>query len=117
MGFAAAFLALGLWPSLTLFIVLQTVLRAANYALAKPARETLFTVVPQEDRYKAKNFIDTFVYRGGDAVGSLASGAVAVIAWLALPIAAVWAVLALRLGRQQRRLAAKDEPAPPPPVS
>ena len=46
IGFAAAFLALGLWPSLTLFIVLQTVLRAANYALAKPARETLFTVVP-----------------------------------------------------------------------
>ena len=117
LGFAAAFLALGLWPSLTLFIVLQTVLRAANYALAKPARETLFTVVPQEDRYKAKNFIDTFVYRGGDAVGSLASGAVAVIAWLALPIAAVWAVLALRLGRQQRRLAAKDAPVPDRPLS
>lgn len=113
LGFAGAFLALGAWPTLTLFIVLQTVLRAANYALAKPARETLFTVVPREDRYKAKNFIDTFVYRGGDAVGSLVTQAAAVIAWVAVPVAAGWALLAVYLGRRQRQLAA-GEPAPAP---
>lgn len=108
LGFGAAFAALGLWPTLTLFIVLQTLLRAANYALAKPARESLFTVVPREDRYKAKNFIDTFVYRGGDAVGSVASGLAATIAWLAVPLAVVWAALALHLGRRQRKLAEGD---------
>ncbi len=104
-GFAAAFAALGAWPSLGLFIVLQTVLRAANYALAKPARETLFTVVPREDRYKAKNVIDTFVYRGGDAVGSVVSAAVGAAAAVAVPAAAAWAVLAVLLGRRQRQLA------------
>lgn len=108
IGFAGAFLALGMWPTLTLFIVLQTVLRASNYALAKPARETLFTVVPREDRYKAKNFIDTFVYRGGDATGSLVTAALGTIAWLAVPVAAGWALLAVHLGRRQRQLAARD---------
>ena len=39
---------------------------AGEFAISKPVRETLFTVVPREDKYKAKNFIDTVIYRGGD---------------------------------------------------
>ena len=35
--------------------------RAGNYAVARPARETLYTVVSREDKFKAKSFIDTFV--------------------------------------------------------
>jgi len=107
--FGVGFLVLGWNSSLMVLMVFQAVRRAANYALAKPARETLFTVVPREDRYKAKNFIDTFVYRGGDAVGSLATAAVASIAWLALPLAGIWAALAVHLGRRQRIRAALTE--------
>ncbi|HPF70461.1 MAG TPA: MFS transporter [Candidatus Krumholzibacteria bacterium] len=109
VGFGGAFLALAIHPTLALFIVLQTVLRAANYALAKPARETLFTVVPREDRYKAKNVIDTFVYRGGDAAGSLITAGATAVAPVAVAAAAAWAALAVALGRRQRTLAA----APP----
>ncbi|MCP4573003.1 MAG: MFS transporter [bacterium] len=103
--FVAGFAVLGWKSSLAALVIFQAVRRAANYALAKPARETLFTVVPREDRYKAKNFIDTFVYRGGDAVGSLVSGAVAAVTWLALPLTVVWGVLAVVLGRRQRERA------------
>jgi len=106
--FAAGFVILGWQSSLVALVVFQAVRRAANYALAKPARETLFTVVRREDRYKAKNFIDTFVYRGGDAVGSVVSGALASIIWLALPLAAVWGVLSVALGRWQRERAARQ---------
>lgn len=106
--FGAGFLVLGWKSSLMTLMIFQAVRRAANYALAKPARETLFTVVPREDRYKAKNFIDTFVYRGGDAVGSLVTAAVASIAWLALPLAGIWAALAVHLGRRQRIRAAQQ---------
>jgi AAA family ATP:ADP antiporter len=48
-------------------VVFEVAQRAGRYALAKPSRETLFTVVPREDKYKAKAFIDNVVYRGGDA--------------------------------------------------
>jgi len=113
---AVGFAALGAWPTLTVLVVFQVVRRAGNYALAKPARETLFTVVDREERYKAKNFIDTFVYRGGDALGAaifariLATG-IASVAWIAVPVAAAWAAVALLLGRRQRELAATGEPA------
>ncbi len=103
--FGAGFAILGWRSSTTVLVVFQAVRRAANYALAKPARETLFTVIPREDRYKAKNFIDTFVYRGGDALGSLVIAAVASVTWIALPLVGAWAVLSLHLGRRQKKLA------------
>ena len=44
--------------------------RSSDYAIARPTREVLYTVVPREDRYKAKSFIDTVVYRAGDQIGA-----------------------------------------------
>lgn len=95
----------------TLFAV-QVIRRAAEFALVKPAREALFTVVPREEKYTAKSFIDTFVYRSGDALGALADRLVAFLglsplgfAWIFLPVAAVWIANALALGRRQRALA------------
>jgi AAA family ATP:ADP antiporter len=71
--------------------------------------EVLFTSVPREDRYKAKNFIDTVVYRGGDQVGSWAyTGlmglglSMAGIAIVAVPLSAIWLALSFWLGRRQR---------------
>jgi len=110
---ASGFVVLGAWPTLTVLVAFQVLRRSGNYALAKPARETLFTVVGREDRYKAKNFIDTFVYRGGDALGAgLSSRLIPAVgaAWVAAPAAVVWAGISLALGRRQKKLAAEADP-------
>ena len=54
------------FTALAAFVILR---RAGNFALTNPGMEVLFTVVPREDKYKAKSFIETFVYRGGDQLG------------------------------------------------
>lgn len=64
---AAGFLWLALAPVFAVFVVVMVVRRAGEYALVRPGREMLFTVLSAEDKYKAKNFIDTVIYRGGDA--------------------------------------------------
>lgn len=105
------FIALGVAPVLPVLIAFQIVRRAGNYAVARPAREVLFTVVAREAKYKAKNFIDTVVYRGGDALSGwvfvglnqLGLG-LSAIALVAVPIAALWFVTGLVLGRKQERL-------------
>ena len=108
----AGFLALALFPVLAVLVVFQALKRATEFAFANPARETLFTVVTREQKYKAKSVIDTAVFRGGDAVngwiykglGSLGldlSG----IALVAVPISAGWAGLLLLLGRKQEQRA------------
>ena len=126
IGFAA----LGWNPVLMVLVVFQVCRRATNYSLAKPARESLFTVIPREDKYKAKNFIDTFVYRGGDVLGAggfawVTSSAVGLglagVATLAIPVMAGWFCVAVLLGMRQTKLAARlraepDEiPLPPQP--
>lgn len=113
---AAGFFALGASPTAGTLFVVQVLRRAAEFALVKPAREALFTVVSREEKYSAKSFIDTFVYRSGDALGALADRAVA---WAGLspagfavaffPVAALWAWNALALGRRQRVLAREGE--------
>ena len=82
----------------------------------KPAREVLFTVVSREEKYSAKSFIDTFVYRSGDALGALADRLVAFLglgpagfAWAFLPVAALWVWNALALGVRQQTLANERE--------
>src|SRR6202012_4751261 len=67
------FLAVAVSPLLMVLLSAQVIRRVSEYALARPSREMLFTVVDQESKYKAKNVIDTVVYRGGDLVASFAS--------------------------------------------
>jgi AAA family ATP:ADP antiporter len=105
------FTALGAAGTLAVFVGFQVLRRAGEYAIGRPAREVLFTVVPAEDKYKAKNFIDTFVYRSGDQIGawsyaglSAAGLTVAAISYLAAPLSALWLAVALWLGRRQARL-------------
>ncbi|MBZ0172970.1 MAG: hypothetical protein K8E66_11355, partial [Phycisphaerales bacterium] len=102
------FTALGLVPTLTVLVLFEATRRASNFALTKPARETLFTVVPRGDKYKAKAAIDTFVYRGGDTVGTLADRAIAALsvplAVLAVPLGVIGVGLAWWLGREERRI-------------
>eukprot|EP00913_Durusdinium_trenchii_P006118 g5730.t1 len=91
----AGFGALLAWPTLGVVTVFEATRRASNFALSKPARETLFTVVSRDEKYKAKGAIDTFVYRGGDAVGTLADKGVAL---LAVPAGALAIPLRLTMG-------------------
>lgn len=80
----AGLLALAAWPSLWLVTSLQAVRRAVHYSFERPAREVLFTVVSREEKYKAKSFLDTVVYRGGDVLGAQAAAAL-FAAGVALP--------------------------------
>ncbi len=115
---ALGFVGLALVGSLAALIAFEAAFRAVQRALMRPARETLFTVLPREDKYKAKAFIDTFVYRGGDVVGAQLEGllgrlgmGLAALASVAVPLALLWAGLALWLGRTQQRLATAAAPA------
>lgn len=103
---AIGFTALAIAPVLATLATVQIVRRAGNYGLTRPAREVLYTGVERNARYKAKNFIDTVVYRGGDALaGWLYTGlkvmglSAGSIAFAAIPLALGWAALGLWLGR------------------
>jgi AAA family ATP:ADP antiporter len=112
LGFAAV----GITPTLMTIAVFQVLRRTSNYAIARPCREMLYTVLPREAKYKAKNFIDTFVYRLGDQVGAwsyaglgaLGLGA-ASISLVATPLAVVWMMIGLWLGKRQQALVSSDQ--------
>jgi AAA family ATP:ADP antiporter len=106
------FLALGAAPVLGVIVVVQVLRRAGNYAVMRPAREMLYVVLGREEKYKAKNFIDTVVYRGGDAVSAWFYAALqslglsaSLIALMAAPLAAIWSWISFRLGRRQEQMA------------
>jgi len=103
------FLGLGVQPLLWVLVAVQVIYRSGRYALAKPAREVLFTLVSREERYKSKAFIDAAVYRGGDLVsgwiyaGLAALGlSIGAIALISVPFAAAWMMIGLSLGRQEK---------------
>lgn len=64
----SGFAVLAMTPTLAVIGVLQVIRRGIEYAITRPAREVIYTVMSREDRYKSKGFIDTFVYRLGDQV-------------------------------------------------
>ena len=107
----AGFAWLGATPTLAVLIVFGVTRRVGEFAISKPVREALYTVVPREERYKAKNFIDTVIYRGGDAfsgwlIAALRGFGLAVsgISFAALPVAAGWVAVSFWLGRKQAQL-------------
>ena len=107
VGFGALVVA----PTLVVIVVFQALRRVVEYALARPVREILFTVVSREEKYKAKNFIDTVIYRGGDAVSgwlsSFLKGAgvgLASVATLTIPVALGAAAVGWYLGKKQEKL-------------
>lgn len=102
VGFAV----MGFAPVLAVLLVFQVARRAGNFAIQRPGREALFTVLPRTDKYKAKNFADTFVYRLGDQVGAwsytgmgLLGLGLSGLAFSMVPLAAAWLALTVWLGR------------------
>lgn len=106
----ACALGFGLLAAVPVFAALvgvQVIRRAGNYAIARPAREVLYTHVDRSQRYKAKSLIDTVVYRGGDALSGWAFAGlarfglgVAAIALISVPLAGLWAGVGYVLGRR-----------------
>ena len=104
VGFAV----IGTMPILLTFVLFTIVRRVVEYAVAKPAREVLFTVVSREQKYKAKNFIDTAVSRGGDAatgwivnLAKMVGVSATQMAWALVPLVVVWAWLGRFLARKE----------------
>jgi AAA family ATP:ADP antiporter len=113
---AVAFIGLALSPTLLMIQALQVIRQVSQYAIARPSREICFTVVPQADRYKTKNVIDTVVYRFGDLsaawmeaglraaglriMGSSAAG---------FAISVIWGMGALMLGKRFEVLRARQQ--------
>ena len=103
-----AFGAMALAPVPTTVALAQGLRRAVEFAIVRPAREVLWTVVSREEKYKAKNVIETLVYRGGDAAsGWLSAGLTALgagfglVALVIVPFAGLWGGLCLWLARRQ----------------
>ena len=102
----AALAGVSLAPTLAVVLVAQACRRAVNYALAKPAREVLYTSVGRSEKFKGKNVVDTVVYRGGDMLAGWGFAGMegvgmtlGAIGWLAVPLVGVWVWLGAKLGR------------------
>ena len=106
----AGFAVLAVWPVYGVMLIFQAVHRATRYAISRPSRETLFSVVTPSEKYKAKPVVDVFLYRGGDLAGAGIDGLFALLGltlvWLAVstgPLGAMWIALSIGLGRAQAR--------------
>ena len=113
-GAAIAWLAAA--PSLSALVAASIAGGAATHGLTRPARELLFTVLSRDDKYRAKNVIDTVAYRFGDTGSSwldegLRALGSSVLAFAALPLAAGWIALASFLGAEFRRRTTAKEPS------
>ncbi|GAB5415666.1 MAG: MFS transporter [Congregibacter sp.] len=101
-------LVLAFTPVIVVVLAVQVARRVGNYAVTRPARELLFSVVSTEERFKAKPVIDVVVYRGGDAASGslfalLTDGiglGLAAVALVGAGIAAAWSALAFLLGKR-----------------
>lgn len=108
---------LAVMPSLMTVAAFLVTRRAADYSIARPTREVLFTVIPREDRYKVKSIIDTVLYRFGDQAGAWSASLILSLGHsstafpaAAVPIAALWLFNALWLGRRQEAMAKTKMP-------
>jgi AAA family ATP:ADP antiporter len=112
---ALGFIGLAIFGSLAALIALDASFKAVQRGVMRPARETLFTIMPRAERYKAKAFIDTFVYRGGDVVGAQTEGLLSKLgmgltglATFVVPLTLVWMALGIWLGVSQGQRAKKQ---------
>jgi AAA family ATP:ADP antiporter len=103
------FVGLAVLGSFAALVIFQAAFNAVQRGIMRPARETLFTIVSREEKYKSKAFIDTAVYRAGDSVTAWLEGGISrlggliALASVAVPLAVVWLGLAFWLGREQER--------------
>lgn len=102
--FAMAFMAYSFFPNITTVMMVVISLRIFEYGLNKPTRESIYTKLKQQDRYKSTVFIDTFLARSGDVIGGwfvrgLVGTGIAVLSvtWAALPFAMLISFIGLKI--------------------
>lgn len=112
VGFAV----LSFQPGLYVLAAVEICRKTANFGISRPSREILFTVVSRQEKYLSKSFIDTFVYRAGDAIASgvfqwitTITTNFQTISMLAVPIAFLYLVVGVFLGKAHAKKAAKLE--------
>jgi ATP:ADP antiporter, AAA family len=109
--FACGFIALAFSPVLMVVAAFQAMQRATNFGIANVARESLWTVVSRDEKFKAKNIVDGSVFRGADALNGWLSKLLSslmsapTLAVVSAVIAAGWFGLSLALGRTQEKRA------------
>jgi AAA family ATP:ADP antiporter len=96
---------LAAWGTIVGFALVQILHRAGEYAISRPGREMIYTMVDAESRYKAKNFIDTAVYRANDAasawlIAAVRSAGFDAIVVVGIPAAVAWLFAGLKVGRR-----------------
>ncbi len=104
----AAFVGRSFSESLIIMAAIDISTRIGAYGIAVPAREVLFTIVSRDAKYKAKNVIDTVVFRGFDVIASFAN----IVASFAALVTVGWLVLSWRLGKVYQELSASRESSP-----
>ncbi|XP_010253144.1 PREDICTED: uncharacterized protein LOC104594525 isoform X2 [Nelumbo nucifera] len=105
-------LAIVIWPTWTAVAISETMRKVVTYVVTRPGRELLFTVVSQEEKYKAKVCIDVIVQRLGDATAAgvykLLFGtfnrSTSIVSLYGLPVCFLWIIIAFHLGRRQEQL-------------
>ena len=118
LAMIGGYAALALLPTVVVAIAVMSMRRVLEYSIVRPAREILYSPLDRETKYKAKNFIDTVVYRSGDAIsgsirqmmgwlGVSGSG----IAWFGAAICGAWALVAFRLGTRHEQIVSRYEAA------
>jgi AAA family ATP:ADP antiporter len=113
---AIGYAAFALSPTFAVFVAVMMVRRIGEYGITRPCRDMLWTTVPREQKYKAKSLIDTFVYRGGDAISAslhkvlttAAGFGTSGIAWFGAITAIVWGLVALALSKRSGEEAARQ---------
>lgn len=119
-GIAVGFMIVAAAPILAVVIGLEIARRAGNYAITRPGREMLFTIVDRDRRFRAKPVIDIVIYRGGDAVWAWAFTGLTTgmglgpkaVAAAGAGIALAWATVAAFLGRRYDRAVREEDAAP-----
>lgn len=111
-----SFVAMVFSPTVLMMQATQALRRVSQYAIVRPCREMCFTVVPQESRYKAKNVIDTVVYRLGDLTSAWLQTGLRTLGFgiggtlgLGIFASGLWAVVSVALGKRYEKLRAQAD--------
>lgn len=110
------YLVAAIFPVLAMIRYAKIAENAADYSLQNTVQQVLFLPTTRDEKYKAKQAIDTFFWRGGDVLSavtvfvgtSLLALGIRQFAIICIVLAAVWLIIAFLIAREHRRLVPDD---------